>query len=463
MVHRGEKTGSSVTGFAAASRGPARLNTLGLKDSIQQLEAQLDAFDPQERLAALTELVALVRSGSIDLPQQGRDLNLHAHTFFSYNGYGFSPSKFAWLARRRGLAVAGITDFDVLDGLGETREASRLLNLKTCVSLETRVYVPEFATRVVNSPGEPGIAYHMGVGFPSGSRHPFLAAMRRASAERTRELTARVNRYLAPVEVDFDTDVVPLTPLGNVTERHVCEAYERKAIGVFPDELVRAAFWQEKLGSAPAAGASLQGLIRAKTMKKGGAGYVQPDAKSFPLMAEMNAFVQEAGAIPTVAWLDGLSEGEQAIEEYLAVCKSHGAAALNIIPDRNYTPKVRDKKLQNLEEIVALAEKLGLPLVVGTEMNAPGLKFVDDFGTDEIKPLLPAFWRGAHIVYAHGVLQRLGGLGYLSTWAVEHFADVFARNAFYAELGELMQPVTESRLADIGPGTEPAEILAKVR
>ena len=83
----------------------------------------------------------------------GTDVNLHAHTFFSYNAYGYSPSKYAWLARKTGLAVAGIVDFDVLDALEEFLEAGRLVGLKTCVSLESRVFVPEFATRVINSPG----------------------------------------------------------------------------------------------------------------------------------------------------------------------------------------------------------------------------------------------------------------------------------------------------------------------
>ena len=57
--------------------------------------------------------------GEDALPEPGADVNLHAHTFFSYNAYGYSPSKFAWLARKAGLAVAGIVDFDVLDGVDE--------------------------------------------------------------------------------------------------------------------------------------------------------------------------------------------------------------------------------------------------------------------------------------------------------------------------------------------------------
>ena len=76
--------------------------------------------------------------GEIALPEPGFDVNLHAHTFFSYNAYGYSPSKFAWLARKAGLAVAGIVDFDVLDGVDEFLEAGRLIGLKSCGSLESR-------------------------------------------------------------------------------------------------------------------------------------------------------------------------------------------------------------------------------------------------------------------------------------------------------------------------------------
>ena len=81
-------------------------------------------------------------------------------------------------------------------------------------------------------------------------------------------------------------------------------------------------------------GAKLQNLIRAKTMKKGGVGYVQPGKGSFPLMADMNRYVLESGAIPTLTWLDGTADGEKSLDELFATGIASGAAALNIIPDR---------------------------------------------------------------------------------------------------------------------------------
>jgi hypothetical protein len=426
------------------------------------LEQQLDGFDPKVRRQALEALCRQVQAGQLTLPDPGTDVNLHAHTFFSYNAYGYSPSHYAWLARKSGLAAAGIVDFDVLDGLDEFLEAGRLVGLKTCVSMESRVFVPEFATRVINSPGEPGISYHMGVGFTRAVLLPFLAKMRAAAAQRTRDMLGRVNAYMRPVELDYDKDVVPLTPKGNATERHLCEAFERKAAQVFPDEARRAAFWKEKLGDTPPAGAKLQNLIRAKTMKKGGVGYVQPGQGSFPLMADMNQFVLAVGAIPTLTWLDGTSEAEKSLAELFAAGIASGAAALNIIPDRNYTPGVKDQKLQNLYDVVEMANQHQFPIVVGTEMNSPGNKFVDSFGTAELAPLVPVFLRGAHIIFGHSVLQRQAGLGYLSPWAKQTFPVAAARNDFFERLGRELQPANEARLSQLTSQATPDQIIALI-
>jgi hypothetical protein len=450
-------------------------------------EAALDSFDAGVRAEALAALSEMAARGEVALPQPGDWVNLHCHTFFSYNPYGYSPSKFAWLARGAGLAAAGIVDFDVLDGLEEFLDAGRRLDLRVCVGMETRVYVPEFAEAVINSPGEPGISYHMGVGFPTsrlaGPLSQFLAGLRQTSERRNRELIARVNRHVAPVTLDYDRDVLPLTPAGNATERHICLAYARRAQSVFRSEEELATYWAEKLGATATEldlpdGLRLQALIRAKTMKSGGVGYVQPDKGSFPRMADTNRFLLDAGAIPTHTWLDGTSEGERRMEELLQVAMSTGVAAVNVIPDRNYTPArrsaplpagapkrtagARDEKLGNLYRVVELADKLDLIVVAGTEMNSPGQKLVDDFGSPELAPLLPVFLRSAHIVYAHSVLQRARGLGYTSTWAKTRFPDVRERLEFYRLVGSSLHPAAEGCLEEIGGDPLPRQILEQV-
>ncbi len=427
----------------------------------------LDSFDASIRRAALERL----NSASEGVyPAIGTHMNCHAHTFYSYNAYGYSPSHFAWLAKQRGLVAAGIVDFDVLDGLNEFFAAAKLLGLKGCVSVESRVFVPEFSDRVINSPGEPGIAYHMGLGFTTtelpAEAQAFLDGMRASADERNRGLLARVNAFTAPVVLDYEKDVQELlTPNGNATERHICLAYARKAAEMFTDPEALAAFWAEKLGTDASElelpeGGSLQALIRSKTMKRGGVGYVQPGLDSFPEMSAMNQFAIQCGAIPALTWLDGTSDGEQAIGELIEISMASGVAAVNIIPDRNFTAGVKDQKLKNLYAIVERAEALHLPVLVGTEMNSPGNKFVDDFDCDEMKPLMPVFLKGTHIVYAHSVLQQAAGVGYLSNWASDIFENTETKNTFYEMFGARFCPGQEACLAGLTNISTPDEILA---
>ena len=374
-----------------------------------------------------------------------------------------------------------MVDFDVLDALEEFLAAAGMLGLKACAGLETRVFVPEFSDRVINSPGEPGISYHMGVGFPSAKLKPqqqeFLLGLRKTAQQRNQDLTERVNKYLQPVVLDYQRDVLILTPSGNPTERHICLAYARKAKEIFGDDKALAQFWSEKLGAeaesvlrSTTKDESLQltesrellNTIRAKTMKRGGIGYVLSDKGSFPLMADTNRFALAAGAIPTLTWLDGTSDVEKDIKELLQVAMSTGAAAINIIPDRNYTPGFKDKKLKNLYDVVELAESLELPIVVGTEMNSPGQKFVDSFDTKELSPLVPVFLKGAHIIYAHSMLQQKCGLGYTSEWAKKNFQSVSEKNKFFQTLGIMLKPQRQDDLDGLSGNAAAQEILNKV-
>jgi len=442
--------------------------------SVEKLERSLDSFNPLQRKETLEQLCEKVKKGEIELPRPGTEVNLHCHTFFSYNSYGYSPTKFAWLAKKQGLIVAGVVDFDVLDGLDEFLEAARMLGLKGCGGMETRVYVPQFGSRVINSPGEPGISYHMGMGFPSANLRPelkkFQMSLQRTAQQRNIELTGRVNKYLSPVELDYAKDVLPLTPSGNATERHICLAYARKAKIIFTDDAKLAKFWSEKLGTDARAlglpdGRDFLNTLRNKTMKRGGVGYVVPDKGAFPTMTDMDKFSLAAGAMPTMTWLDGTSEGEQALEELIEIAMSSGVVAFNVIPDRNYTSGLgkSDAKLKNLKYALELADSKGLLIVCGTEMNSPGQKFVDDFKTKELAGFVPLFLKGAYIVYAHSVLQRQCGLGYTSEWAKKNFAGVKEKNEFFRTVGEMLEPAREETLAGFDEGAKTEEILKKVR
>ncbi len=447
---------------------------------ITQLEQQLNHFDLAVRMTALVELVARAEAGEITLAAEQQAVNMHCHTFFSFNAYSYSPAGLAWLAKKRGWQAVGIVDFDVLDGVEEFLDACELAGVRGSAGIETRVFIPQFATREINSPGEPGVYYHMGIGFTSG-RAPgaaaeTLAAMRGRAARRNRDMLARLNAYLAPVTVDYEADVLPLTPAGNATERHMLVAIIRKAAALMNDGPEAApshallAFWAGKLGVSEAEVAGLIGdyvrfsnLVRSKLMKKGGVGYVVPTPASFPTLEEYHGFIEACAALPTATWLDGTSAGEEAIEELMGLLIEKGVVALNIIPDRNWNiadPAVRRLKVRKLHEIVALAGQLDLPINVGTEMNAPGNKLVDDFDAAELAPVRQAFLDGARLIYGHTVMQRTLGLGYQSEWARRHLPTRRARNAFYTEIGYRVPPgkAGRARLAALDP-TLPADLL----
>jgi hypothetical protein len=416
---------------------------------LAQLESQLNSFDHTRRDAALQELTA---EHSQDLPATRAWVNLHCHSFYSYNGYGLSPAGIVWMAKKLGLAMVGLVDFDVLDGVDEFHAAGRLLGVRTIAGMETRAYVPSFASREINSPGEPGITYHMGAGFISSQiddpqAHAIAQDLAARSRSRNLALLAKVNEFLTPISLDYEQDVLPLTPAGNATERHICQAYQQKAERCFPETEARAAFWQEQLGcdvsdilNDPA---KLQGLIRSKTMKRGGVGYQQPDQDTFPELSVINDFSKRLNGIPMQTWLDGTSQGEQDIEELMDLMAADGVCALNIVPDRNWNiadAATKARKVQELHAIVERCDARGWPICVGTELNAPGLKFVDDFDAPELAPVVDSFRRGAHILYGHSVALALDQPGYR-----QHPGSITEKNDHFENLCKQHQSLPERK------------------
>jgi len=421
-----------------------------MADAIADLESRLDAFDRAERDRALDALVARVRDGRIPLPPPEAKVNLHAHSFYSFNAMGYSPTHIVWRARREGLRAVGLVDFDLFDGADEFHRAGRLLGIPTIAGLETRAYIPEFADREINSPGEPGIVYHMVTGVAASAveapwARDFARMLRTSARRRNESVVQRVNAHLDPLVLDYAADVLTLSPSGTPTERHLCAAYERKAEAVWPDPGDRAAFWADRLRTPAdemadllADSRRLQALIRRKTMKRGGVGYQEPGPDTFPMMTEVNRFALAVGAIPTATWLDGTRQGEKDIEELLDLHQAAGSAALNVIPDRNWNvpdPDTKDTKLANLYDIVERAERRDMPLVVGTEMNAPGQRFVDAFEAPELAPVREAFLRSADVLLGHSAAVLAGEAGYADAQMEARFETTAEKNVHFADRG----------------------------
>jgi len=433
---------------------------------IADLEEQLNSFDPGERRHALEQLV----SDHVDaLAPEGPNFNMHIHSFFSYNAEGHSPSRIVWEARKAGLYAAGLCDFDVLDGLDEFLEAGACAGLRATVNLETRAYVAECADVDISSPGEQGVTYVMGGGF---ARRPQegtpqaegLAGYRHRARSRNEALIERINARVPEIVLDYEADVLPLTPAGAATERHIVSAYIRKArdvTGQHADE--DALFWSgllekdfeetvELLSDEP----QLEEAVRARLVKRGGIGYQAPSPDTFPPVEEFIRWVRSCGAIPLTTWLDGTSQGEADAQVLLESMQAKGAAGLNIIPDRNWNyadAATRELKSAKLAEVVAAANALHQPVNIGTEMNKRGLPFVDDLSGEALRPYRETFLRGARIMVGHTLLLRYADMSYIGEKAEAEFADVKLRNDFFESVGALppMDQAAVKRLEDMGP------------
>ncbi len=432
---------------------------------VKELEVDLGDFDPAVRGRALEKLASLEVPGS----EQRDDVNLHTHTFFSYHAAGWSPSRYAWEARKAGLYAAGIIDFDGLDGVSEFLAASEALAVRATAGIEVRAFLKEFGDVEIDSPGEPGVHYMAGSGFvkrpKGGSREDdYLLSLQRTSAARSRELVERINAALPDIAIDFDAVTRAKTPSGYATERHFVSAYVEKAAEVFPSPLQLTGFWSEVLGLPKTSVTALlatvpafEEKVRGKLMKRGGLGYVQPGPSTFPPVGEVYAWIKDCGAIPMDSWLDGTSPGEARARELLECNRSLGARALNLIPDRNWNikdPADKQRKLDNLAKVIALANEYHMPLHIGTEGNKAGLPFVDDLSGPELAPYKSLFLTGTRILVGHAALCRFADLPYAGDDAEAMFSgDVKAKNEFFEAVGALPPVNTQlsRELREMGP------------
>jgi hypothetical protein len=446
-----------------------------INNSVHETESLLNQFDSSIRSKTIKSLASQLQTGQIQTESEKEAFNLHCHTFFSFNAYGFSPSALAWLAKQKGYKSLGIIDFDTLDGVSEFLDACEILGVRGSAGIETRIFIPEFSTREINSPGEPGVCYHIGIGFTSSSAAPEVGSiindLKQRAEQRNREMMNRINVHLSQLQVNYDHDVLPLTPAGNATERHMLSAYtlaaEKQVSNITQ-------FWAGALGQTVEQieaiinnKAKFHNLIRSKLMKRGGVGYMQPGPSTFPGLEEVNRLITACGALPCFGWLDGTTTGEQAIEELLELMISKGIVTINIIPDRNWNiadPEQRKNKVGKLYEMVHLAQKMDLPINVGTEMNSPGQKWVDDFNAPEMSPLYPTFLEGAYFIFGHTVMQRHLAMGYQSEWAKNYFPRRHERNSFYSQIGRLVVPGQTGikQLQVITPDYSPNDIINKL-
>lgn len=447
---------------------------------IEQLENRVNDFSLEVRTAALHELVELASQDPGMLPVEGDSVNMHCHSFFSFNSYGYSPSALVWLAKKLGLQAAGIVDFDNLDGVEEFLSACDRASLRGSAAMETRIYIPELADYVTNSPGEPGVSYATGIGFATSqvneSGKLVLKGMRDRADQRNRSMLERLNTYLHPVAIDYDQDVLPLTPSGSATERHMLAAYLDAVQQTIQNP---ANFWSQKMeleigtvSDLMLNPATFSDAIRRKLMKLGGIGYVQPGPDAFPTAEEFYQMVISNGALPTYNYLDGSTNGEQRMEQILELLVKKGISGFNLIPNlaipeldgQSENSQKRDKQIQLLLRNVEIAREFDLPLHIGTEMNSYGQRKMDNLDSPELVSVKKHFIDGSYFIYGHVKLQRVLGMGYQSEWAGSWLPSRAERNKFFTKAGYRIPPGEPGlrKLKALNISMHPSEILGKL-
>ena len=421
---------------------------------ILSIEKQLNHRDINVRKSAILSIRQMIEDGQLTPPLPQENCNLHVHSFFSYNAFGFSPSAIAWLAKREGIQLMGIIDFDTLEGTEEFLWACEQLSVRGTVSLETRIYLPEFADRVITSMGQPGVAYYILSGFSSGDLSPqankTYSDIRDYLVSRNRRIVTSLNEFLDPLSIEYDGDVVSLSAGETPTERHIMAAYYQSAINSLHNPI---AFWSEILDRDVSEVASLhtepsvfRKLMRDKLIKSGGIAYQSPGTVNYPTLDQVNDLASLTGTLPTLVWGKGSSPGEREEAVLLDFLVKQGLVGMNIVPDRSINVPDSDKAFRQecLYEVMELVAQFDLPIFIGTELNQPGHQWVDDLDLPALAPFKQAFMDGAYLLYGHTILARYANLGYKSKWSQDQFANRHMRNNFYTRIGASLPNTIES-------------------
>ncbi|MFN4226910.1 MAG: hypothetical protein ACK4F0_02060 [Candidatus Ratteibacteria bacterium] len=373
---------------------------------MEEILKSLSDFDIEIRKNSFLEVCNLIKKNKVKKDNEYKGLiNAHIHTFHSFNYKNWSPLRIVFEGWKKGLLYLGTVDFDTLIALEETLWAGELLNLKVISGFETRVFLEEMKDKVINSPNEPGIFYLCGKGFKKVLKEntlerDLLDNLKRIAQKRNKKIIEKINNYLKDVKIDYEKDVLPLTPSKNPTERHIIYAYYIKSKEILKEKVD--IFWadileieKEKLIELKEKNiGDLYEKIRQKLIKFGGPGYIKSKSTDFPTFDKVVEIIEKGGGIPIGTWLDGTNEGEKNPEVLVELLKAKRIKGITIIPERNWNIKNEDEKklkIKKLNEFMAVCQKMNMPVICGTEMNKYGQPFIDNFNNSEISKYLKYF------------------------------------------------------------------------
>src|SRR5262249_35112635 len=193
--------------------------------------------------------------------------------------------------------------------------------------------------------------------------------MNAALLERNQEITKKVAKIVTErlrVKKTLSwADVIRLTPHGQPTERHICQAAATLLEKTFLDLGDRTKALSKLVKDDPPEGVfdapgTLQDFIRARLIKAGKPAYVTESKEAFIPVERMVSLALDLGSIPTYPVMgDPVTPWEEDIEKLYDRLEALNIHAVEVIPDRITR--------ERLAEIVEKAVGRGVPGFYGTE------------------------------------------------------------------------------------------------
>ena len=310
------------------------------------------------------------------------NVNSHVHTPYSFSAFDNMEELFI-KARKEGINVLGINDFNGADGFDEfLRMANRysifpLFNIELIGLLEKE----QKQNIRINDPNNPGRTYFCG----KGLRYPFsvsrgneirLQQVRDASQQQAMHMTEILQSWLQQIGAPFGfsyPEIKATLAKDMVRERHIAKMLRIKMNeNIFGDAEKRRFLHTLYSGRDTEADlrdpASLEEELRTNLLKSGGIAFVPESHDAFLPVHEIIGIVRDAGGIPCYPVLLDDKKGnftgfEGDFPSLQKRLKELGVGMVELIPARN--------DFQSLKRFVKTFDEAGFIITFGTEHNTP--------------------------------------------------------------------------------------------
>jgi len=424
-------------------------------------------------LSASDRIDALKRTTEkSDLPDTGDGFNLYLSSCHSDNNADMSPSAVLLAARLYGLSCVQVIDPFTLDGIDETNEAARLLNITAAGGFEVQCFFPEFTNKTINVPGNPGLTNLMSCGMTMTPEDtsPFTYLLE-GYRDRVYLMVELLNRFLKPVNVDIN-ELQSAAPEQSVSLNRILLSFISSAAHTFPQEDRRKQFWADTLGlegRQKAFASEPTFLLRHMTQRLVGmqqAAFVPNNQAPLATINEAIEGVREMGGIPTYKWHDGLSDSETEPEILVSHFVAKGIRAVYFTPHTVLQGHSKDEKVYKLEKVkdlLSVCRELKIPVLTGSELFLPEHPLADDWTDPYLKPLWDTCRDGALLLAGHILLEQHLNHGYLSEWAGSAFKNRKYRNRFFITVGSQLSPRKARQVLPPLKDASPQEIIDTIK